>query len=583
MKTHKQSPTITIAVTTYNDTPLLAQCLNSVRNTYPSARLITISDGWNDPIIQQVAQGFSSECYYDDRLFYLEKGTSMWKRYFDLYLKQPTDYFFRIDTDTLFHRPLKSLPASHCYFGFLQEMEVPNRKEKIPFVQGGCMGFPAQTIDAICSSGILDDEDINRRPYETWGIGFSRYMPDRGLISVDKMMGYIAFRLSIPAKQHCEIYSQWYVNKGNARSSHYAITHPHKIVNCRSEIAIEDRVGPNQDTFIPRTNLPIKLDLDMPSPQYSNFPRSLSPERSTKLTIDHSKHNLPAVDSVVFIWDDNTWDIARSLHASQDYVTDQLNHDNRGLSNGANRYIIREENTKKIMWYRIHSTWYIKNDTHLLIEDLTRIIKNSGAKLTLSIGPASGSRPQDKTGAVNITNTARFDLAGPLTDCPFNHHTYTNDWTPDPSLIEAVKSCLKTPTISHSKVYQLAKDITNNNPEKLINEFTLSGINAPQIEIMDIATLTTNGPQIADCKGSHDHFACIEPYNAIIAMLATEQGCAFGFVNSIADPVQNANLPTHIQEHWGNLLRYELSPYASYNSVLAAWSITALCKNRKAA
>jgi len=133
------------------------------------------------------------------------------------------DYFFRIDTDTVFHRPLAELPTGCCYFGHLQEMEVSGSEEKVPFVQGGCIGFPARAMEAIWSSGILDDAAINTRPYETWGVGFSRYMPDRGLISVDKMMGYITDKLGIPAVQHGEIYSHWYVNKGNAQPRHYAV------------------------------------------------------------------------------------------------------------------------------------------------------------------------------------------------------------------------------------------------------------------------------------------------------------------------------------------------------------------------
>ena len=240
--TPKASPaTLTVAVTTYRDAPLLCQCLQSVRRVYPSARLVAIADGWDHPAVRAIADRHGAECHYGERLFPLAKGTAMWRRYFALYRQRPTDYLFRIDTDTLFHRPLTNLPRGLCYFGSLQEMEVLDRTQKVPFVQGGCIGFPAETVETIWSSGMLDDQAINEHPHTTWGVGFSRYMPDRGLISVDKMMGYIAYRLGISAVRHEDIYSHWYVNKGNARPRHFAVTHPQKLHDCRSEIALDEQ------------------------------------------------------------------------------------------------------------------------------------------------------------------------------------------------------------------------------------------------------------------------------------------------------------------------------------------------------
>lgn len=202
-----------------------------------------------------------------------------------------------------------------------------------------------------------------------------------------------------------------------------------------------------------------------------------------------------------------------------------------------------------------------------------QIVAQSRARLVLSVGPGSGARPQDAPGSVNITNTARFDLVGDVARCPFNHQTYNNDWMPEPAPLAAARPWLISPPASFPSLKRLAEQVEDHGIDELMSECWLPTGHRPQIEVLDIATLTTNGFQVADDQGSHDHFACIEDNDAVVAMACAERGQAFGLVHAIADPVHNSNLPPLVQERWGCLLRCAYGPYAAFNSVMVAWTI----------
>jgi len=217
----------------------------------------------------------------------------------------------------------------------------------MPFVQGGCIGFPAETGETIWSSGMLDDQAINEHPHTTWGVGFSRYMPDRGLISVDKMMGYIAYRLGISAVRHEDIYSHWYVNKGNARPRHFAVTHPHKLPDCRSEIALDEQgSGATPATLRGRDDLTPPIN-----PAWTGqFAQPLVPPGvdwpaaglSQPTVMAGGERGIPAADTVVLIWDDDTWHAVRHLC--------NLQRSQRGASSG--RYLLARGNGATALWYR---------------------------------------------------------------------------------------------------------------------------------------------------------------------------------------------------------------------------------------
>ena len=200
------------------------------------------------------------------------------------------------------------------------------------------------------------------------------------------------------------------------------------------------------------------------------------------------------------------------------------------------------------------------------------VAERSGARLVLSAGPASGARPQDAFGTVNITNTARFDLVAAAAKSACNRQTHTNAWTPcalQPARLEPFLCHLPTPPPGLSV---LAAQIPDYTTADLASPL-LQSTDRPRIAILDIAALTTNGPQVADDRGSHDHFSCIEPVAAAVAMACAADGCAFGFAHAIADPVQNSALPQPVRQQWGGLLRHVYRRPACFNAALAAWAV----------
>src|SRR5258708_5063755 len=91
-----------------------------------------------------------------------------------------------------------------------------------------------------------------------------------------------------------------------------------------------------------------------------------------------------------------------------------------------------------------------KSDMHLSTDKSTdplaflvkQLSDESKPDLTLTIGPAGGTKLTATLGSVVAANTAKFDLTGDLATRDFNQKTFGNDWTPDPASLASIHPLL---------------------------------------------------------------------------------------------------------------------------------------------
>lgn len=220
---------LTFLIHVYGDGPDLPPCLDSLRTIYPTSRLLLVSDGDNDPALPSLADRYGAELERGERLFPIENGGKIVQRQLDLYLRQPSDYFFKLEADSRVHRRFRYLPTTCSVFGTLERVtSIGQVAIDPPNVQGGCMGFTRDAADSLAESGLLlSDELLNPQstyadcPDMVWRA------EDVGLVSIDFLTRWACTRLGIPLQEFAEVRSL-YRGTIPANGGGFAITHPHK-------------------------------------------------------------------------------------------------------------------------------------------------------------------------------------------------------------------------------------------------------------------------------------------------------------------------------------------------------------------
>src|SRR5215831_4788808 len=198
---------LTFFALTYNDYAASAECLRDLRRHYPDSRVILRSDGDPDPRLSRMAQLNQIDFRREPRLFGIENGGAVIERMLVLLLEKPSQYLFKIDPDTAFHRRFKYLPVRSGVFGTLQcEPESPS-------VQGGCMGFTRDAAERILKSGLLRDSRLSEPHRFVDDSPYFFRMADRahrcGLASFDWIVPWAATELGIPLYRFDEVNSGW--------------------------------------------------------------------------------------------------------------------------------------------------------------------------------------------------------------------------------------------------------------------------------------------------------------------------------------------------------------------------------------
>lgn len=212
---------LTFSMKIYNDIELGKWCLGNVRRSYPNARVIVISDG--DPNLKPSdLLEYNVEFIPSVNLYSLESGGKMIQRMIETFMRSPTEYLLKIDTDTGVHRRFKWLPRGYGLFGQLQHDNY------LCSIQGGFIGMHYDLARDIYLSGICESV-LLKDCGSTYALSpfVNAHCVSRGKVCEDFMLGYIVSRLNAPIFGFDEVKCAWkdyFANEGEK----YAITHPCK-------------------------------------------------------------------------------------------------------------------------------------------------------------------------------------------------------------------------------------------------------------------------------------------------------------------------------------------------------------------
>lgn len=223
MRTDYTDADLTFYLQVYRDVARAAWCLTALRQHFPHARVLVVSDGDRDLRYAALRRRFGVEFRLGERLYPRQYGGRMIERMLRLWNTQ-TDFLFKIDPDALVQRRFQWLPAEPlALFGDCQPL------------QGGCVGYTRQAGQRLLDSGLLADPVLTQ-PEQSWAL-----LPDgslheslwtdisiSGLVRTDWIIAWCCRRLDIPQVGFPEIYSRW--REPVPDGLDVAVSHPHKHI-----------------------------------------------------------------------------------------------------------------------------------------------------------------------------------------------------------------------------------------------------------------------------------------------------------------------------------------------------------------
>lgn len=222
---------LTFFMQVHNDVREARWALTQLRKYYPLARLIVVSDNNDSPAWPRLARRFGATYHQGASLYPTACGGQILQRMLDCFMKAPTAYLFKIDTDTQTHRRFDFLPTGRCVFGTL-EWETFARKESLndlPSIQGGFVGYTREAAELIYKSRVLLSADLVSDFAGTYAdVPEIRERAERGMVSTDFLLRYACRKLAIDCVAFPEVRSQYRGWIERQRPDEYAFTHPHK-------------------------------------------------------------------------------------------------------------------------------------------------------------------------------------------------------------------------------------------------------------------------------------------------------------------------------------------------------------------
>lgn len=215
------------AMHVHRDREQLSWCLDRVRSSYPTARVVVINDG-DEEDFSDIAQHHG--CSYRPGLHLHELATSHLyvRRILEALADGTETYCFKIDPDTFVRRRFSSLPAHSSAFGTLETITEARLAEIVgaPNIQGGCIGLTRDAVVGILESECLSYTECVVRWRDTWARCDDMVMKATGgQFCDDFIISWAANAIGIPIMSWPEIQSRWRRVIANEWS---AVSHPHK-------------------------------------------------------------------------------------------------------------------------------------------------------------------------------------------------------------------------------------------------------------------------------------------------------------------------------------------------------------------
>lgn len=292
----------------------LEYCLSNLRASAPESPVKVISDGVNYPVYSALCEQYGAQYAMGRYLRRAECGGQWWKRVLSAGMALAQPWFLRIDPDTRFWRPLRSMVPHQVAGSILNQGELAER------ISGGCVAFSREAAERILKSEILDSPELQ----EIWPFCDDKqeihlWYP-LGYLGLDEILVYVLRCLEIPFGPWHEIGSRAKVAPPN-QGFPFAVTHPHKvwggpdvslpgdtpirvITTCMSRL---DHLKQTLPRWLEQTKVQV-LVVDWSCPHgTADWVRSLNDPRAQVITVPgKEKFNLAAARN------------AGALHAAQD-------------------------------------------------------------------------------------------------------------------------------------------------------------------------------------------------------------------------------------------------------------------------
>jgi len=208
----------------------LQWCLPLLRESYPTSRVVLITDGDDDPY-EDIAAQYHCDYRAGQHLMKLDTGHLFVRRLLVELLRGPERYLFKIDPDTRIWRRFSGLPEAPSLFGTLETVSE-GRQAPIagpPNVQGGCIGMTRDVAETMLESRALTADMFHFRALDSWArCDDARRAVACGQFLEDFALSWFAHHLGFPIVVNPEVQSRWRVPADNP-DLRYAVTHPHKV------------------------------------------------------------------------------------------------------------------------------------------------------------------------------------------------------------------------------------------------------------------------------------------------------------------------------------------------------------------
>ena len=260
--------TLSFIVPIKNEFERLPNVLSSIRLNYPDERVVIYSNdtlNCNISSIMICASSFNTETFFTTKIYDYEAPAKCYRDFFTIFYQLTTDYFIKLDTDSIVHKKIGSLDGfENNIFGCVHYASGANPDSNkifksanlnhafmvltIPDYVNGVIGFPKSVIDKFTELGtfnVENDLSFKERYMQNRSTDdlLSSDVPSKVPLSLDHIFMLGCKDAGIELKDHPEIYSVTWVGRNDVymgvefldidqcdleinNSEKYAFTHP---------------------------------------------------------------------------------------------------------------------------------------------------------------------------------------------------------------------------------------------------------------------------------------------------------------------------------------------------------------------
>jgi glycosyltransferase involved in cell wall biosynthesis len=232
--------TVSFIIPIKNEIERLDTILSSLRNSYPNERVVIFSNDTDISNITKITEKsveYNCELSIVGKTYSLDTPAKVYREIFRLYNLSPTDFLFKIDTDSLIYHPIqdlenykntifgtihntsddgKALPSVSQTKIFTENLESSkNYKLTMPTFVNAVIGFHSTVIQKFIDSKIFENDSFFKNEYiRKRGLNSVSLTTDN--VSIDFVLGIACKKLNITFKEHPEIYSVCYLRETNS-------------------------------------------------------------------------------------------------------------------------------------------------------------------------------------------------------------------------------------------------------------------------------------------------------------------------------------------------------------------------------